>query len=292
MLDPKILSSTSVMLPAIPPVSAQSGTSPATSGTATVNNFLFPCFVKSPLVASTEILICGYPSTELVDITTDSNRFGSPTWKNSPLFPLQKNSNSLVWLTVQTPGNAFTEFAVFGVRAGRFAAEHAKKSSFTKIDKNQLESLVMDLVQPMERKDGVNTFDLRNRIQKLSWEKIGPVRTGEKLMEAIKEIDEMKKESKLISTVCKDLIYNKEWVEAIQVKNMILVVEVIARAALIRTESRGANYRKDFPYTDNVNWLKNIIIKKVADKMDIATQPIIITKLNAPKEIFPYGPTR
>ena len=189
-------------------------------------------------------------------------------------------------------GNAFTEFAVFGVRAGRFAAEHAKKSSLVDIDASQLESLKREMLQPLEREEGVSPLELRQRIQKLSWEKVGPVRTGEGLGEAIKEIDEMKKQAQLLCTACKDRTYNREWVEAIQVKNMISVMEMIARAALMRTESRGANYRRDFPNTDNENWLKNIIVKQVAGETRLATQPIIVTKLTPPKEIFPYGPAR
>jgi succinate dehydrogenase/fumarate reductase flavoprotein subunit len=189
-------------------------------------------------------------------------------------------------------GNAFTEFAVFGVRAGKFAAEYAKGSLFMDLDEDQLESLEKEMLQPLEEERGVSPIEVRKRIQTLSWEKMGPVRTGERLGEAIKEIDDMKKQAQLLSTTCKDRTYNREWVEAIQVKNMIFVMEMIARAALMRTESRGANYRRDFPNTDNVNWLKNIIVKQVAGEMRLTTQPIIVTKLIPPKEVFPYGPAR
>ena len=189
-------------------------------------------------------------------------------------------------------GNAFTEFAVFGVRAGKFAAEHAKRAILMDLDGSQLESLKKEMLQPLERERGVKPIELRKRIQRLAWEKLGPVRTGERLSEAIKEIDDLKKQTQLLSTTCKDRTYNREWVEAIQVKNMIFVMEMIARTALMRTESRGANYRRDFPNTDNVNWLKNIIVKQVSGETCLTTQPIIVTKLIPPKEVFPYGPVR
>jgi succinate dehydrogenase/fumarate reductase flavoprotein subunit len=95
-----------------------------------------------------------------------------------------------------------------------------------------------------------------------------------------------------MGTESKDRRYNREWVEALQVKNMVQILEMIARAALMRTESRGAHYRRDYPNTDNVNWLKNICIKQEAGEMRITTQPIIVTKLMPPKGIFPYGPAR
>jgi len=189
-------------------------------------------------------------------------------------------------------GNAFTEFSVFGVRAGRFAAEYAKKTSFLDIDVNKLESLKKEMLQPLEREKGSSPIEFRQRIQKLAWEKLGPVRTGDGLKAAIKEIDEMKRQLQQLCTTSKDYVYNKEWIEAIQVKNMVTVMDMVAHAALMRKESRGAQYRRDFPNTDNVNWIKNIIVKNIAGEMRLSSQPIIITKLSPPKEIFPYGPAR
>jgi succinate dehydrogenase/fumarate reductase flavoprotein subunit len=189
-------------------------------------------------------------------------------------------------------GNAFTEFAVFGVRAGRYAAEHAKKASLVTVNEKQVESLKKEILKPLEKKEKLKPIELRERIQKLSLEKLGPVRNNEGLTSAMKDIDDLKQKTEQMGTACKDRRYNKEWVEAIQVKNMTLMLEIINRAALMRTESRGAHYRRDFPNTDNVNWLKNIIIKQVAGKMHFTSNPIIITKLTPPKEIFPYGPAK
>jgi len=189
-------------------------------------------------------------------------------------------------------GNAFTEFIVFGHRAGRFAAEYAKNASFIDIDSNQLESARRNIILPLEREEGISPIKLKQRIQKLAWEKLGPVRTGNGLVEAIKEIKEMQNQAQRLCTTCKDTVYNREWVEALQVKNMLLLLEIIARAAIMRTESRGAHYRRDFPNMDNVNWLKNIVIKQVAGEMHLETRPIVITKLIPPKGMFPYGPVR
>jgi len=62
---------------------------------------------------------------------------------------------------------------------------------------------------------------------------------------------------------------------------MLLVSEMVCRAALLRKESRGAHYRDDFPEEDNTNWLQNIHIQKAGDVMDLKTLPVsldIITR--------------
>lgn len=61
--------------------------------------------------------------------------------------------------------------------------------------------------------------------------------------------------------------YNKERVEALEAVNMVLVTEMVSKAALRREESRGAHFRTDFPQTDNENWLVNIVIKQEQNMM-------------------------
>jgi succinate dehydrogenase/fumarate reductase flavoprotein subunit len=50
---------------------------------------------------------------------------------------------------------------------------------------------------------------------------------------------------------------------------MFLVSEMVCRAALKRTESRGAHYREEYSAEDNDNWLKNIVIRKEGPEMKL-----------------------
>jgi len=61
---------------------------------------------------------------------------------------------------------------------------------------------------------------------------------------------------------------------AIETKNMIYNAEAKLRAGLLRTESRGAHYREDYPEKDDKNWLAWIIITKDGDKMKLTKRPI------------------
>jgi succinate dehydrogenase/fumarate reductase flavoprotein subunit len=187
------------------------------------------------------------------------------------------------------PGNAYAEMLVFGARSGRFAAEYARKAEPPEIDEKQVEKLRKAVFAPLERKEGARPIDLRKRIQDLALIKVGPVRTELGLKETLEEIENMKKEISELYVPYTGLGYNREWVEALQVKAMLLVLEMTARAALMRTESRGSHYRRDYPDTDYKNWTKNIIVRQVDGKMHLVPQPAVLTKLKPPEVKVPYG---
>ncbi|MBI4185909.1 MAG: FAD-binding protein [Chloroflexi bacterium] len=168
-------------------------------------------------------------------------------------------------------GNAVSQCFVQGSRAGRSAARFAAKNRSAEVNKSQLESLREKVFAPLERKDGVSPLEMRRRLQKLASEKLINVRSGESLEKAVGEIEEMKKSLPRLAARSKNPRYNREWVAALEAENSLVVAEMIARSALMRTESRGNHYRYDFPATDNQNWLKNIILRRVDTKMRLFT---------------------
>jgi len=77
--------------------------------------------------------------------------------------------------------------------------------------------------------------------------------------------------------------YNKELIEALETINLIKVAELLVRSALIRTESRGAHYRTDYPKTDNKNWLKHIVWHLEDGVLKYRFEPVKITLEKPPQ---------
>ena len=71
-----------------------------------------------------------------------------------------------------------------------------------------------------------------------------------------------------------DRIANYDWMQAIEVSSMARLAEVVARASLERTESRGAHYRDDFPEMDDKKWLRNILVRQRGGALSISSMPI------------------
>ena len=109
------------------------------------------------------------------------------------------------------------------------------------------------------------------------WEKVGIIRSRQSLEDALRKIAELKKKMSEV-TVESGLRYNLQLLAAVELDNMLLVAEMIARSALLRTESRGAHFRSDYPEEDP-RWVKNIVVAKAADGMLVRTVEPVITKL-------------
>jgi len=181
-------------------------------------------------------------------------------------------------------GNAVTEAVVFGAIAGNSAAEYVKKiPSLEEVDKEQIDTYSKHVCEPITRNDGFDVYEIRKKIQEIAFKYAGPVREASGLKECSEEIKQIKSKSILNqATKFKGKVYNLEWIQALENEFMLQVLEITVHASLMREESRGAMYRRDFPETDNKNWLKNIIVKKENNGLKLETKPVVVQKIKLP----------
>jgi succinate dehydrogenase/fumarate reductase flavoprotein subunit len=109
------------------------------------------------------------------------------------------------------------------------------------------------------------------------------------LEEGLKGLEELEQCLPDLATTHTGKIYNREWLEALQMPNLVLYMQMVANAALTRKESRGAHYRLDHPKSDNTDWLKNVIVSQKAGKMSISAKPVVIKHIEPPAGVFDYG---
>ncbi len=177
-------------------------------------------------------------------------------------------------------GNALADTQVFGRRAGENAAKLAIKNGEPPINRRWIEQEIKRVNLFLKRKEGTRPVEVKNRLISLMWDKVGIFRTGKELQEAVLEIEQIKK--KELPRLCvtdKRTRYNKEWIEALEIENLLLVAEMVAKAAVMREESRGAHSRRDYPKTDNKNWFVNIQIQQERGEMAFKKIPVTVTTL-------------
>ena len=158
-------------------------------------------------------------------------------------------------------GVAFTELFVLGPRAGRAAALYADREEFVSSDAAEINEEIGRLEGLFKHGSGTRPFELKAAIQAAMWEKLGPVRDGSGIEAAISTLKQIEKEQiKGMVIGCNDRVYNRDRMEAIEVPFMIKTALLVAHSALRRKESRGSQYRTDFPEQNDKEWLRNIVI--------------------------------
>jgi len=185
--------------------------------------------------------------------------------------------------------SAITEMLVHGADAGWNAAQHARGTKVPLPDGRTFEALVEKAEGPLLRDNGVSPATLRRTVQEMAQSHLSPIRNHSELASFIQFLEKVKQDELLhLATCSKSRIYNKEWFDALELSNMIHLLEAATRSALLRTESRGVHCREDYPHTDNDRWLCESIVTCVDGALQIGTRPPAFTSITPPKGVTPY----
>ena len=183
---------------------------------------------------------------------------------------------------------ATTEMLVQGAAAGRSAGEYAVATPASGLADRRFHELEQEACRPLSRRDGVKVAQLRRRVQEMAHKRLGPIRTEAELKEFLAFLEDVKSNQLCnLATASKSRVYNKEWVDSLELPNLLQLLESAAKSALLRTESRGVHYREDHPYTDNDSWLKETVAK-LDGEITISTRPIQVTSMTPPPGRKPY----
>jgi succinate dehydrogenase/fumarate reductase flavoprotein subunit len=127
-----------------------------------------------------------------------------------------------------------------------------------------IDHLIAKYSEPFDRSKGSGPLDLRDRLRELNWSKVGIVRSGHGLLEALDEVEAIFAEARNVR-VPGNRVYNMVWNDWISLLNMLDISRLVIHSALLRKESRGAHFREDFPQQDDRNGLFNLCLKQAED---------------------------
>jgi succinate dehydrogenase / fumarate reductase flavoprotein subunit len=172
-------------------------------------------------------------------------------------------------------GNSLSDLLVFGMRAGKYAAEFAARQSSAKIDTQQADAIVRAALEPFDRQGGTEgPYQVEHDLQTMMQELVGIVRREEEMRRALDALKTLRERAAKIS-VTGNREYNPAWHTALDLQNLIIVSEIVARAALERKESRGAHFRDDFPDKDPNYGKFNILVRRGSSgEMQVTREPI------------------
>ncbi|EAK7749068.1 fumarate reductase flavoprotein subunit [Campylobacter jejuni] len=192
-------------------------------------------------------------------------------------------------------GNSCAETVVAGMIVGDYFADYCKNNGEvidTNVVKDFLTKEYQYLKSLVDKEGKHNVFEIKNRMKEIMWDKVAIFRTGEGLKEAVDELEKLYKDSQDVKVHCKELdCANPELEEAYRVPRMLKIALCVAYGALLRTESRGAHYREDYPKRDDLNWMKrtNTFWVEGETLPRIEYEELDIMKMEIPPAFRGYG---
>ncbi|MGA8255524.1 MAG: fumarate reductase/succinate dehydrogenase flavoprotein subunit [Nocardioides sp.] len=174
-------------------------------------------------------------------------------------------------------GNSLGDLLVFGKRAGEAATAYANSlgTNLPAVNEADVKAAEQSALAPFEVEGGENPYTIQSDLQQSMNDLVGIIRTGGELEQSLGEIEVFKTRAASMK-VEGHRQYNPGWHLAIDLRNMLIVSECIAKAALAREESRGGHTRDDFP-GPNAEWgTKNLVVNlnDAGTGVDLHEKPI------------------
>jgi succinate dehydrogenase / fumarate reductase flavoprotein subunit len=169
-------------------------------------------------------------------------------------------------------GNSLSDLLVFGRRAGEGASAYVRTlgGQYPGVTDEQLEAAAATALAPLATEGGENPYTVHQELQQVM---VGIIRKASEVQEALDRLTGLQERAQHL-TVEGDRRFNPGWHLALDLRNMLAISECIARAALIREESRGGHTRDDFPAMSPVWRQVNLICSLGADGLEVVQQPM------------------
>ncbi len=161
-------------------------------------------------------------------------------------------------------GNSLSDLIVFGKRAGEYAAKFAKENGTAEVNESHVNEVAKKSLKPFDIKNGENAYNIQSDLQDLMQDLVGIVRTESEMLGAIEGIGKLWEREKNVS-VMGNVEFNPGWHTALDLSNLLTVSEALARSAVARKESRGAQFREDYPEKEKEFSTFNHVAKKESD---------------------------
>jgi len=183
--------------------------------------------------------------------------------------------------------NSLLETLVFGRETGNAVVEFLK--SYTEpssdIDK-EADRAVDSAYGVVKSESGVHFGEVLEKLRDIMWDYVGVFRDENGMKTAVSEVMKLRDEAKKLYVLDKGSVYNTEFYNALELRNMLDLALVIATSALNRKESRGAHYRFDYPERDDQNWLKHTIAYLRGNTVEITYKPVKMTKWKPEARVY------
>jgi succinate dehydrogenase / fumarate reductase, flavoprotein subunit len=173
-------------------------------------------------------------------------------------------------------GNSLSDLLVFGRRAGAGAADYLDRPGATRlaVSGEELAAARTEALTPLARSGGENPYAVHADVQQTMSDLVGIIRREHEIKTALAGLEKLRERAANVSADC-GTAYNPGWHLALDLRNILLIAECVAQAALERQESRGGHTRDDYPQM-SPEWRKvNLICSLDGGRVTLRRQPVL-----------------
>ena len=237
--------------------------------------------------------------------TVHYNMGGIPTnWKGQVIMPTKENENNIMnglWAAGEAASssvhganrlgaNSLLDIVVFGKACAENISEINKPGEKIEDCDNNSINKYNDYYKSLLLKDGdVNVSDVRLEMQKIMQKHAGVFRNDKLLQEGADKLDDLYKQFKYISIDDKSNLFNTEYIELLELKNLLDNSLATIHSANFRKESRGAHSHEDYPERNDEDWLVHTLAYLKNDTIQIDKRNVIREVLDDEVESVPLS---
>ena len=175
--------------------------------------------------------------------------------------------------------NSLLDTLIFGRRSGVHAAEVARSMSQPDVPWSVVEDEERRIQEIVERpKEGRRVSEIKAELGAIMDKHVAVFRDEAGLNEALEVVRRLKEEAKTVWVDDKGTVFNQDVLGALELHFMLENAEPIVLGALERKESRGAQFRTDYPERNDEEWLKHIVITKEDGEEKVSYAPVTMTR--------------
>jgi succinate dehydrogenase (ubiquinone) flavoprotein subunit len=234
-----------------------------------------------PVIPTVHYNMGGIPTNwkgEVINPAIDKFHFQKDNQHNivSGLYAAGEAASSSVHGANRLGANSLLDIVVFGKACAENIAENNKPGEKVEdCDKEKLQKHIDYYEELLHKKGDLNVSDIRLEMQKIMQKHAGVFRNDKLLEEGVKKMDNIYKEFPNISISDKSKLFNTEYIEFLELKNLLDNALATIHSANFRKESRGAHSHEDYPERDDENWLIHTLAYLNNDKIQLSSREVI-----------------
>ncbi len=176
--------------------------------------------------------------------------------------------------------NSLLDTLIFGRRSGEHAAARAKQVDHGRTSESTLTDSEREIAELIGRDHGTGrrVSVLRKELGDAMDSFVAVFRDEQGIQTALERVKALQEEYPTAHIDDRGTVFNQDVLGAIELGFMLEQAECVCIGALHRTESRGAQYRTDFPERNDEEWLKHIDLTRAEDGPEVSYSPVTITQ--------------